>query len=142
MRTLLAVLGLLTAIAASADQSAKFGDVEVHYNAMPTSDLLPEVAKAYAIERSKTRGLLTVSVLKKNRLGVAEPIMAKIKASAVNQYAQLIPIDMREIKEGSAIYYLGVFRVAPPDTYVFSLEIMPAGKSKPLKTEFRRQFFQ
>ena len=35
---------------------------------------------------------------------------------------------MREIKEGSAIYYLGEFRVVPPNTLRFTVKVEAAGE--------------
>lgn len=142
MKTLIGLLALVLApSAAMAEQSVKFGDIEVHYNAMPTSELLPEVAKNYKLERSQTRGLLTVSVLRKNQLGVGQPIKAEVTAHVVNQYSQLGNIDLREIQEGPAIYYLGEFRMSPPDTLKFTLSVTPQGSAKPLKVEFDRKVY-
>ncbi len=137
------LLGLLPATPALAEQSQKFGGYEVHYNAMPTSDLAAEVAKVYKIERSQTRGLLTISVLKSNPLGgMGTPVKAKLTATAVTLPGQLLKIDMKEIQEGSAVYYIGQFRVAPPDTLKFTVEAVPQGTSNTLKTEFSQQFFK
>lgn len=126
---------------AQADQAEKFGKVEVHYNAMLSSDLLPDVAKAYKIDRSKTRGIVTISVLKKNAMGVAQPVPAKLTAYLVNLSNQLGDIDMREIKEGSAIYYLGEFRVVPPDTLKFTVTVESAGEPK-REVTFNQKFFK
>ncbi len=137
------LLGLLPAAPAMAEQSQKFAGYEVHYNAMPTSDLAPEVAKVYNIERSQTRGLLTISVLKSNPLGgMGTPVKAKLNASAVTLPGQLISIDMKEIQEGSAVYYIGQFRVAPPDTLRITVDAVPEGTKHTLKTEFSQQFFK
>jgi hypothetical protein len=144
MKALLSVLALTISVAlapaALAEQSRKFGDMEVHYNAISTNDLTPEVARNYGIERSKNRGLLTVSVLRKNKLGVAEPIPASIKAWSVNVYQQAKNIDMREVKEGAAIYYLGEFRVAAPDTLKFKIGATPTGGTQELQVEYTRAF--
>lgn len=142
MKTLIGLLALVLApSAAMAEQAAKFGDIEVHYNAMPTSELQPEVAKNYKLERSQTRGLLTVSILKKNQLGVGQPIKAEVTAHVVNQYSQLGNIDLREIQEGPAIYYLGEFRMSPPDTLKFTLSVKPQGSTKTHKVEFDRKVY-
>ena len=142
MKTLIGLLVLaLVTPTAMAEQSAKFGDIEVHYNAMPTSELQPEVAKNYKLERSQTRGLLTVSVLKKNQLGVGQPIKAEVTAHVVNQYSQLGNIDLREIQEGPAIYYLGEFRMSPPDTLKFTLSVKPQGSTKTHQVEFDRKVY-
>lgn len=129
------------AFSAQAEQAQKFGNVEVHYNAMLSSDLLPDVAKAYKIDRSKTRGIVTVSVLKKNAMGIAQPVSAKLGAYLVNLNNQLGNIDMREIKEGTAIYYLGEFRVAPPDTLKFTVSVESQGEPK-REVSFTQKFYK
>ncbi len=131
MKSLLAAL-LLCCVApiAHAESSAKYGNVQVYYSAITTDFLQPEVAKSYKIERSKTRGLLTVSVLRKNKVGVPAPVAAKLTAYVTNLTQQLAEIPMREIREGTAVYYLGEFRVAPPDTLKFTLSVEAAGETK------------
>lgn len=138
---LLAALSLL-APAAFAEQAKVFDDIEVHYNAMSTDELLPEVAKSYDIARSKNRGLLTVSVHRKNKLGVPRSVKAKLKANAVNLSGQLFAVKMREVVEGTAIYYLGEYRVSPPETLKFTLSITPQGGKEPHKVEFDQEFYR
>jgi hypothetical protein len=142
MNRWLAVLTLaVIPIVAHAEKAEKFGNVEVHYNAMLTSDLLPEVARTYKIDRSNTRGLVTISVLRKNAMGVGIPIAAKLSVYAVNPSNQLATIDMREIKEGAAIYYLGEFRVAPPDTLKFNVTVGAPGEPS-REVAFTQQFYR
>lgn len=126
----------------AAEQVVKYGNIEIHYNAMPTDELQPEVAKNYHIERSHNRGLLTIAVLRKNKLGVAEPVQAALSATVVNLNSQLAEISMREIREGSAVYYLGEFRVTPPDTLKFSVSVKPAGETRKYQADFSRPFFR
>ena len=132
---------LFVAASVQAEQAQKFGNVEVHYNAMLASELLPEVAKAYKIDRSKTRGIITVSVLKKNAMGVAQPVSSRLSAYLVNLNNQLGNIDMREIKEGTAIYYLGEFRVAPPDTLKFTVTVESPGDPS-REVSFSQKFYK
>jgi len=119
----------------------KFGPFEIHYNALTTDELQPEVAREYKIERSKTRGLLTMSVLKKNKMGVLTPVPAKLTVYFTNLTQQLASVPMREIKEGSAIYYLGEFRVAPPDTLKFTATVEVPEELQQEMT-FSQQFFK
>ncbi|OJW49840.1 MAG: hypothetical protein BGO60_06165 [Thiobacillus sp. 65-1059] len=142
MKRLLAALCLSAiAVAAHAEISQKFGPLEIHYNALTTDDLLPEVARAYKIERSKTRGLVTMSVLKQNKVGVPTPVAAKIAVYATNLNQQLAHVTMREIKEGTAIYYLGEFRVSPPDTLKFTASVEVAGEPK-REMVFEQKFYK
>lgn len=137
------LLGLLPAAPAMAEQAQKFGAYAVHYNAMATDQLAPEVAKVYKIDRSSTRGLVTISVLKSNPLGgMGQPVKATLDVTAVNMTQQLYQIKMREIVEGSAVYYIGEFRVAPPDTLKFTVKAKPAGEKQENKLEFSQQFFK
>ena len=131
MKRLLAALCLCSASAvAHAEIAQKFGPYEVHYNALTTDELLPEVARAYKIERSKTRGMVTMSVLKQNEVGVLAPVPARLTVYVTNLNQQLANVEMREIKEGTAIYYLGEFRVTPPDTLKFTATVEVAGEPR------------
>ena len=142
MKILLTLLALCaTTGLAHAEKAQKFGNLEIHYNALTTDDLLPEVARAYKIERSKTRGLLTLSVLKKNEMGVPVPVPAKISIFVTNMTQQLSPLMLREIKEGKAVYYLAEFRVAPPDTLTFSGVIETQGEPK-REVKFSQKFYK
>src|SRR5262245_32805628 len=107
------ILALLVALPLNvlAEQSMKFGDIEVHYNALVTTELRPEVARSYNLDRSKSQGLVTIAVLKKNELGAAVPVKAALKVNTVNLTAQAVDVPMREINEQTAIYYIGTFRI-------------------------------
>lgn len=142
MKRLLAALCLcsITAVA-HAEIMQKFGPFEIHYNALTTDELQPEVARNYKIERSKTRGLVTMSVLKKNKAGVLSPVPAKVTVYVTNLTRQLANVDMRELKEGAAIYYLGEFRVAPPDTLTFTATVEVPGELNQ-KMTFDQRFFK
>lgn len=142
MKALLLALGLgIASLSAQAEIAQKFGPLEIHYNAISTEDLLPEVARAYKIERSKTRGLVTLSVLKKNAVGALTPVPAKISMYVTNLNQQLANIDLREIREGTAIYYLGDFRFSPPDTLKFKATVETAGEPRRELT-FEQKFFK
>lgn len=142
MKRLLATLCLCSvAVVAHAEIAQKFGPIEVHYNALTTDELLPEVARAYKIDRSKTRGLVTMSVLKQNDVGALSPVPARLSIYATNLNQQLTNIEMREIKEGSAIYYLGEFRVTPPDTLKFTATVEVNGQPT-REVVFNQKFYK
>ena len=142
MKRLLAALFLCSVAAvAHAEISQKFGPLEIHYNALTTDELLPEVARAYKIERSKTRGLVTISVLKQNKIGAPSPVPAKLTVYVTTLSQQLANVEMREIREGTAIYYLGEFRVTPPDTLKFTATVEVAGEPK-REMVFNQKFYK
>ncbi len=53
-------------MSAVAQQQQTFGDFEVHYSAFNSSMLSVEIAKAYGIQRSDSRALINITVLKRN----------------------------------------------------------------------------
>jgi hypothetical protein len=74
-------------------------------------------------------------------MGVGMPIPATLSVYTVNLNNQLSNIDVREIKEGTAIYYLGEFRVTPPDTLRFNVKVEAPGEPN-REITFNQQFFK
>ena len=121
-----------------AETSQKIGDYVVHYNALSTESLPPSVASAYGITRSKNRGLLNISVLKRG--GGFSGVSADIKASATNLTGQLRNLELRKIEEQNAVYYVSDFSVANRETLDFSVQVTTAdGATGNIK--FRQEFF-
>ena len=145
MKTLFKALTLLTVMlsaAASAQQAQHFEDYSIHYNALSSSLISPEVAKVYGIRRSDSRALINISVLKKAENQLPTAVKAKVTASGRNLTGQTREIDMREIDEGDdAIYYIGELSVRNMETFDFTVMVTPEGHSKPFKVKFRQQFY-
>jgi len=138
------VAALALATQASAQQAEEFGDYTVHYNTMNTSLLPPEVARTHDIQRSSSRALLNVAVLRKNdeEGDMPTPVTAEVTASAVNMTGQRRNIRMREITEQEAIYYIGTFRIQDEETLDFTVRVTPTHSDQtPNEIRFRQQFF-
>ena len=125
-----------------AQQSQDFGQYVVHYNALNTSMIPPQVAKGYGIKRSSSRALLNITVLKKVMDTPGTPVKANVTASGTNLTGQRREIDIREIedKEG-AIYYIGEFPVHNMETYNFTIDVRLEAETDPLVVKFRQQFY-
>lgn len=136
----LALVGLAIAPfqAAASDKRQVFGDYVVHYNALLTDMLQPEVARANNITRSRNRGMLNVAVLRNgdNPMGTAVP--ARVSGQAVNLSGQLRTLRLREVREGDAVYYIAVFPVAGEETLDFTLDIVPENGGQPMNVRFRQ----
>jgi hypothetical protein len=124
-----------------AEQSSTFGDYTVHYSAFTTDILTPEVAKAYGIQRSKSRALLNISVLNKVMGTTGQPVRARVQASATNLSSQLRQLSVRELNDGGAIYYLAETAVADGETLKFSITVTPEGSTATTTVTFDQQFF-
>lgn len=145
MKMFLKTLVLLTAMSsfvASAQQAAQFGEYTVHYNALSSSLISPEVANAYNIRRSDSRAIINVSVLKNSESKLPVAVKARVTASGRNLTGQTREVEMREINEGGeAIYYIGELSVRNMETFDFTLLVTPEGQSKPFNIKFRQQFY-
>lgn len=118
--------------------SVDIGNHTVHFSALSTDQLPPEVARAYNIVRSKNRAMLNVSVLKNNG---NTPVTATVNVQTVNLTGQLKNVTMRMIREQEAIYYIGETPVANQETLIFDISVMPEGVEDVFDIRFKRQFF-
>lgn len=136
---LLFSLGLTLPVMAG--QAEDLGDYLVHYNTINTSLLSPEVARAYGIQRSGTRALLNIAVLKKSDDGLNLPSTARVRASATNLAGQRRDLEMQEIQDQDAIYYIGTFRMHNEETLNFRIQVQPEGQGRTHEFNFRQQFY-
>lgn len=158
--TVLAILALLSACGeadrqvepqlaeeapSSLDAHRDFGNYRIHFNALSTDSLAPQVALAYGIVRSKSRAMLNISIMRHAEQGLDTPVKGKVVVNASNLSGQLKVIKMREITEGdgesAAIYYIGELPVADGETLIFDVAVTPAGESSNYKLRFQKQFF-
>ncbi len=116
----------------------------IHYNALNTTLVPVEVARSYNIVRSKTRGMLTVVILKApmaDKPGLPHSVTAKVTAQVVNLNQQLQTLEMRHLQDGDATYYVDVFSFTNEDTLDFTITVQPESQGKVQKITFRQQFF-
>ena len=146
MKRILSILAalsvLVTPLGLQAQQSQDFGEYVVHYNALNTNLIPPQVAKAYGIQRSSSRALLNITVLKKVMDNPGTPVKAQISTHATNLTGQRRQIELREIFEPEgAVYYIAEFPVHNMETYRFEIDVRIAGENEPLMVKFKQQFY-
>jgi hypothetical protein len=118
-----------------------FGDYTVHFNALVTNQLAPEIAREYGIVRSDSRIMLNVSILRKQEAGMGTPVSGAVSASAINLNGQLRGMAMREIREGDAIYYIGELAITDAETLIFTIDVTPLNEASRFTVRFKKQFF-
>ena len=145
MNNMVATLAVLLAawlpLAAMAENSTSIPGYIIHHNACTTDTLSPEVARHYQLTRSKNRGMLNVSVIKGVPGTTGQSVRAKVTAQAANLAGQSREIELREITDGDAIYYIGDFRVTHQETLNFTLEITPEGSTESYTARLSQQFY-
>lgn len=119
-----------------------FGEYVIHFNALRTAQLSPDIARQYGIVRSQNRAMLNVSILKKSEGTMGTPVTGSVSASAINLTGQLKDITVQEIKEGdSAVYYIGETSIADGETLIFTVDATPINEASRFTVRFKKQFF-
>ena len=118
-----------------------FGDYVVHFNAISTTQLTPEIAREYGIVRSANRGMLNVSIIRKAPDSTGTPVTGSIFASAVNLTGQFRELQLREIREQTAVYYIAEFPVANEETLIFTIDVTPMNEPSRFSVRYMKQFF-
>ncbi|MTI14956.1 DUF4426 domain-containing protein [Sansalvadorimonas verongulae] len=132
----LALSPLLLSTAAKATEQL-FGDYVVHYNAFNSTFLLPNVAKAYGIERSPTLGLINTSVLKNGK-----PVKADVVVESANLMAQKKNLNTWLVDEGDAMYYLSSFKFTHDELLHFTITVQPEGSQMKETVTFSQKFYK
>ncbi|MGD8407623.1 MAG: DUF4426 domain-containing protein [Thiohalophilus sp.] len=123
---------------AGAEQAKQVDNYVIHYNVLNTDMLTPDIAKQYGIQRSKSRAMLNVAVIRSDD---KRPVSAMVTATTGMMTGHMQKLSMREIREGEAIYYIGDFPVAHLDTLNFTIKVKPEGSQQTHTIEFKKQFF-
>lgn len=119
-----------------------FGNYEIHFNALRTDTLAPDIARSYGIQRSTNRVMLNVTVLRKQAdQAPRQPVDATVQVDAYNLNGQLKNMQMRRVAEGQAIYYIGEVSIAGAEILVFDIKVTPQGESQPLEVKLKREFY-
>lgn len=144
MRTFTNML-LAAALAVPVTASAEiehFGNLDINYNVITTDTLTPEVARAYGITRSNRRAMLTISASRPDKSGAPQAVEVDAMAYVVNLTEQMRGIKMRKVSEGSAVYLIGDFVIAPPEYLRFTVEVSEKSRTIPYKLQFRKEFLE
>jgi hypothetical protein len=120
-----------------------FGDYVVHFNALNTSDLPAEVARAYGIKRSDSRALLNVVILREEEGTTGVPVTGSVAVTATNLTGQLKTVTMREIVEedGKGIYYIGETAVTHRETLIYTIDVTPINEKSRFSAIYKKEFY-
>ena len=139
LRLLFGLALSLLPLLASAQNTTTRGPYTIHYSALPSTLITPEVARNSGLTRSASRGLMNIAVMKKD--GDREfAVTAVIEAAATNAAGQRQGLRMREVREGEAIYYLGEPRISEGERLDFDVRITPEGAGEPVLLRFAQTF--
>ena len=135
-KSLLLAITLLVSAAANAEQMQKLGDWDVHYIAFPSTFLTSDIASDYDIDRSKYLGIINISVLNSDTLKAQAVTMT---VTARNLLGNIRELDVREIREQNAIYYIAEVPHRNEETYRIKVTISSGNQTQELK--FQQKFY-
>ncbi|MGK0306773.1 MAG: hypothetical protein ACI8UG_002531 [Gammaproteobacteria bacterium] len=129
-------LGLMFSSQVNAEQKQVLGSWDVHYIALNSTFLTPEVAKQYGIVRSKFNALINISVLDRQDKTAQSVILT---GDARNLIGVVKKLTFKQVNEGKAIYYLAVLPFSDLEQYRISIDINDGLEQKTLK--FQHKFY-
>ena len=125
-----------------ATESTKdFGEYVLYFNALNTDQLSSDIAREYGIVRAKSRALLNVSIHRKLANGQTEAVTGAVSASAINLNGQLKTMTLREIREDTAIYYIGELGITDGEVLIYTIDATPSNDPSRYTVRFKKQFF-
>jgi hypothetical protein len=131
---------LLTPVALAEEQT--FGDYTIHYQAVNSTFLTPEIAEQYGIVRSENGAFLNIAVLRNETDGSTTPVTATLNGTKHNLLQQSETLEFKEVREGEAIYYIGQFKFSNAEIVRFTLEVSPEGGEPGHTIEWNTQLYQ
>ena len=134
--TICLALGLLFSYPVNAEQKRELGSWDVHYIALNSTFLTPQVAKQYGIVRSKFNGLINISVLDRKDQTAQSVVLT---GEAKNLLGVIKKLTFKQVTEGKAIYYLAVLPFSDLEQYRISIDINDGLEQKTLK--FQHKFY-
>lgn len=137
---LLATLVLPPGAATARAEAQRFGAYDVNYSVVPTAFLRADVAERYGIERVRGRAMISVTVKRREGNGTKVVIPATIVAEE-GDLLNKRGIILREVRDGSAIDYIGVFPFANGKLHYFSLKVMPEGDTGGFTATFMQELY-
>lgn len=123
-----------------AQQSERFDQYELHYSIVYSTFLTPEVAADFGLPRGKDKAMLTLSV----RDADAGDIQGRPMAISGRTWDLITggPMEIKEVKEGRATYYLIPFEFLDREYRFFEFTFTPEGSNKSYDYKFKTQLWR
>ncbi|MCL1097197.1 DUF4426 domain-containing protein [Shewanella gelidii] len=130
---------LLMPWGSQAEQKQSVGNYDIHYMALGSTFLTPNIARSYGIERSRYTGIVNVVVLDVSQTG-SPAVPVEISGIANNLLDARINLNFREIREGKSIYYIAEVPYRDDQEINFHLAIRHSNKLN-TSLKFKQKFY-
>ena len=117
--------------------SADFGDLRVHYNALPTLSLNDAVAREYGVSKDAGTGLIVVA-LRRVADGEEQATEGEVSAIAYDLQGMRQNIVFHAAKTGDYTDHIGAFAISNRESYRFEVTLKSGSRNETFK--FQRNF--
>lgn len=118
-----------------------FGDYRVHWNVFPSTFLTAEIAEANQLHRSKSIGIVNISIMKEIDDGTLSPVSGQLEGKLTNDIQQVRFLAFRRIQEGKSVYFIAEYQYTPGELITFNITARPAGHPQDLPVRFAHTLF-
>ena len=124
----------------AAQQSTRYDQFELHHSIVYTTFLSPEVAAEYGITRGPDKAILTLSVRDADSGEIAgRPMKIEGRTWDLITGGEM---DVREIREGRATYYILPFEFLDREYRFFEFSFTPEGSEKQFEHKMKVQLWR
>lgn len=141
MKWLTALTLALFALSAHAEQFVDAGDYRVHYAALNTTALAPQVARQFGVERTRNEVLLVLNAQQRID-GRYQPVAATASGTATTLLGHVQKLALRPVREAEVHYIIASFQVLDGEFVTLAVNVLPAGANAPLVVRFKQQFYR
>lgn len=106
-----------------AEQKVEFDGHELHYIVINSTEIPADIASRYNLTRSGKYAFINLSILKQTDDGYGTAVSADISAIQRSLVGQQSQINLQEIREGDAIYYIGTFLILNREVLWFDINL-------------------
>ena len=141
-KTIVLFILVIMASLSFAEQKQVFGDYEVHYIGLTTSELDKDAAKLYGITRSRNLGYLMISVLKTGEGPMPVAWNAELDGEMSNLIGQKKGLEFTRVQETNALYFYSTFDFYDDNQYRFNVKVKPEGQKRVFDLKFSQKFYR
>ncbi|QHS10363.1 DUF4426 domain-containing protein [Sinimarinibacterium sp. NLF-5-8] len=138
---IIAVLLTLTPVLVHAEQFVDAGDYRIHYAAINSTELTPQIARQFSVDRSRNQILLVFNAQHRVE-GQYQSVPATAKAFATTLLGHRQTLTLRPIREADVHYVVANFETLDGEFMTISAEVTPQGARAPVEVKFKQQFYR
>ncbi|MGB1561439.1 MAG: DUF4426 domain-containing protein [Sinimarinibacterium flocculans] len=132
---------LLCSLGAAAEQYVDDGPFRVHYAAVNTTALTPEVARQFGVARTRNEILLVLNAQQRID-GRYVPVPATASGTATTLLGHVQTLELRAVREAEVHYVVASFQTLDGEFMTIDAQVRPKGANAPLQVRFRQQFYR